>query len=258
MSALGLPASSSASKRNAGQGGIPKKSKGEEQAPQNGALAEAREVREAADEGLVQQLAMLSLQNSRDIRVIAAAVREVCVFSNEEEAGKLVCEATKGCTRQYEEHIRNMDSADRAGFSPPYVFVWHVLVDEVRKIALTKDMGAHQQKLKDYLEFVEEEAKARMVQLNTQDLTGVKRLVITEHIQAAAIYKTWNPKKARFEAQATHPRAKETADTIIEVLKAHAKGEKKNGPAPKGDLERKIEAKVKGKKGGNGARSSAK
>eukprot|EP00929_Paragymnodinium_shiwhaense_P121185 TRINITY_DN93342_c0_g1_i1.p1 TRINITY_DN93342_c0_g1~~TRINITY_DN93342_c0_g1_i1.p1 ORF type:complete len:254 (+),score=93.24 TRINITY_DN93342_c0_g1_i1:131-892(+) len=253
MSALGLPAASG--KRNATQGGVPKKVKNEEQADETPAgAAEAT----ASEEGLVKQLARLTLHNSRDIRVLAAAVRQVCTFSNEEDAGKMVCEAAKSCTRQYEDHIRSMDSKARGDYSPPYVFVWHELVEKIREIPVSQDMGVHQQKLKEYLEFVEAEAVALMQKLNTQTIEYAKGQIVAEHIQAAAIYKTWNPKMARFETQATHPRAKEAADIMIEILKEKAKGVRKNGPAPKGDLERKIEAKVKGNKGAENVKKGKK
>eukprot|EP00929_Paragymnodinium_shiwhaense_P086148 TRINITY_DN46672_c0_g1_i1.p2 TRINITY_DN46672_c0_g1~~TRINITY_DN46672_c0_g1_i1.p2 ORF type:complete len:267 (-),score=92.52 TRINITY_DN46672_c0_g1_i1:889-1689(-) len=199
---------------------------------------------------LIMQIAQLTLYNSRDIRTVSSALKVVCLFSRGVEHGKVVVEAVKSTTRSYEQHVKSLSTPDRSAFAPPFVFVWHVLLDKAKDICAAEQLDTKKTKIENYLGKIGKLAQEYMAKTGEKNTDTAKQKVTSVLLQSAHVLKCWNPTMARLEVLTSDQETKEIAAVIADVLALKAKGERKFGPQPKGDLERRILKKVQKVRGG--------
>eukprot|EP00929_Paragymnodinium_shiwhaense_P040421 TRINITY_DN21107_c0_g2_i1.p2 TRINITY_DN21107_c0_g2~~TRINITY_DN21107_c0_g2_i1.p2 ORF type:complete len:287 (-),score=103.11 TRINITY_DN21107_c0_g2_i1:257-1117(-) len=190
---------------------------------------------------LVQQVAKLSLTNSRDLALVKSVVVQTIIFQRNTKAGK-VAEVVKNVTEDYFSTTRKMGQQERAKLGSPHVFAWLEALDFLLRTAKETGDTKLVELIQTHTGTTMEKAQANTPVSSTDE--AEKQALYREEVQKVCkvfkIQKCWNPELARMEIVLA-PQLMDTLYTaLVDFLKVHAKAEVKLSQAPKTDTERKV------------------
>lgn len=200
------------------------------------------------DNEIVNLIARLSLGTARQVATLEAAIVTTVVFANESMGAELVAEL-KDTTQAYTLQSKALPPQERSQFSAPHTFVWLSLTSFV-ETQLKKEPEANKEDLRIInLHFADIKAKAAEHTQNDPDNEELKamamRTVIALQVKICRSIKCYNPQQARIQINVERDRdctAYQVKGVVVRFLEKHCKGSTKSGPAPKSDLERRIQS----------------
>eukprot|EP00929_Paragymnodinium_shiwhaense_P024423 TRINITY_DN15030_c0_g1_i1.p2 TRINITY_DN15030_c0_g1~~TRINITY_DN15030_c0_g1_i1.p2 ORF type:complete len:237 (-),score=58.94 TRINITY_DN15030_c0_g1_i1:999-1709(-) len=199
------------------------------------------------EEGLVKLLAKLTLSNSQDIRVVSSVVTHTVVFEKEQEFAKSLIEVSKKTTADYMNTVKQMEPSAKSKFQAPHVFIWHALLKQAHDFSKQVEGVKEEAKvISNYLNSLENKA----IQSHKDapdpkgDLTYHRREVLAEEVKACRIKKCYSVNTMRLEVTTINQDTLQVLNSVMSMFVKLAKGVRKTGAAPRGDLERRISAAI--------------
>ena len=151
----------------------------------------------------------------------------------------------------YNTDVRSMTDEQKAAMHSPHIFVWDQALQAL--LVLTKDKDQHKiehDAIQSYLNQLDQEAADILAQAkstSTPDLLmSTKRDIDAMDVKIMRVLRCWDPKMMRLELN-TRPgsAAAPIGDIMLKLLQAEASGIMKQSQAPRGKLERKLQAWLK-------------
>eukprot|EP00929_Paragymnodinium_shiwhaense_P040416 TRINITY_DN21107_c0_g1_i1.p1 TRINITY_DN21107_c0_g1~~TRINITY_DN21107_c0_g1_i1.p1 ORF type:complete len:288 (-),score=110.47 TRINITY_DN21107_c0_g1_i1:355-1218(-) len=191
---------------------------------------------------LVQQVARLSLANSRELALVKSVVVQTVLFSRDTKAGK-VAETVKKTTEDHFAATKKINQQEKSLLGSPHVFAWLEALDfwlgvckQVNNEPLRKLIEAH-------IGEMMEKATAALP-ADKQDDQALKQKLYRDEVQKVCkvfkVIKCWNPEMARMEITPSPGLMTTLYPALIDFMTEHAKANVKTSQAPKTDTERKI------------------
>eukprot|EP00929_Paragymnodinium_shiwhaense_P101855 TRINITY_DN65042_c0_g1_i1.p2 TRINITY_DN65042_c0_g1~~TRINITY_DN65042_c0_g1_i1.p2 ORF type:complete len:315 (+),score=81.34 TRINITY_DN65042_c0_g1_i1:71-1015(+) len=201
-----------------------------------------------ADKGekeIIKQLAKLSLLNARQVAALSSAVICTVVFKKN-EIGEGLVKRLKDVTMAYSLQVKEMKPELKASFSAPHIFVWSALLTYAKEHF--KDNAELLQAVDKHNTEVTEAVKRSGYKVEQQDeLKAYRRKLIGLQVKICRVARCWATDLAKLELTTDNQStAHQVQVHLVKSFEKHMQGSVKQGMAPRGDVERRIQRYIDG------------
>ena len=206
----------------------------------------------------------LSLTLEREVAMIRSIVVQIVMVQKSKDHTVELAEAVKSAMQGYNARSKELKTpVERSAQGSPHLLVWLVMMMQIKKdaelvspelvTALTRYFNWLEKEAKDLIAAgsldvamaAKSSAAATASDTQEEDLVSTRKMVIEKDVKVCKFKRCWNPAEMRIEvnvkALSEAERAWEAAKMFIVK---HCGGQIKHGQAPRGDLARKIAAKL--------------
>eukprot|EP00929_Paragymnodinium_shiwhaense_P087031 TRINITY_DN47356_c0_g1_i1.p2 TRINITY_DN47356_c0_g1~~TRINITY_DN47356_c0_g1_i1.p2 ORF type:complete len:289 (+),score=95.51 TRINITY_DN47356_c0_g1_i1:84-950(+) len=214
------------------------------------------------DATLLALVSKLALGNCRDISAIKNILYATLLVDRDNQYIKLVLDGAKEKTEAYYQSVKELTPEEKKESGSPHAMAWLGLVaglaqglqlaqkqeHKAGKEAWVKkameDLTEHMQDLKQKAELVMQlSATAKEEEGYDTKFGYAMRGIVAQQVKVSRVSKTWNPKQARVELHCASGTTSELVQkALISYMVNLGAASLKTTQAPKGDLERRIEA----------------
>ena len=252
----GTAAASSKSGSEAALATVPEESKAEASAVSVAASQRQKSKEEGLDlkanKQLMQfvlQIAKLSLGSARELAMVKSIILEVVLFSN---ADCPIKDAMKDVTSAFAEKAKASGPTEKASLGSPHLYVWYELMTLTKQILQDKGEAVMLLSIASHLEDLDKCAENLMKEqavVVVENADSVKqqflRQAVASQVKVVRIRRCWNPEISRLEINVVENTSAVAAKAaLIQMLVQFFKGQRKPDQAPRGNLERQIQATI--------------
>eukprot|EP00929_Paragymnodinium_shiwhaense_P088728 TRINITY_DN49041_c0_g1_i1.p2 TRINITY_DN49041_c0_g1~~TRINITY_DN49041_c0_g1_i1.p2 ORF type:complete len:259 (+),score=89.07 TRINITY_DN49041_c0_g1_i1:90-866(+) len=237
--AAGLPVNKRASDTSAG---------GAAKAPKQNKKAE----QDSNVHALMNKMMKLTLQNSRKIANLESLNIVTIVFLKDTKLGTQVVERSKAATKMYSDTVKSLSPAEKSAYCSPHIYVWlellQVTYEHCKQTVDPKQKTLAENILKGLTYFETEFEKQKKEVIAEAMGTDITQEVITRQLTAdwigmCKVSKCFSQSHMKMElAGAADTPGKDVVLTVAKAISQFAAGSKKQGAAPRNDLERQLGA----------------
>eukprot|EP00929_Paragymnodinium_shiwhaense_P051408 TRINITY_DN25875_c0_g1_i1.p2 TRINITY_DN25875_c0_g1~~TRINITY_DN25875_c0_g1_i1.p2 ORF type:complete len:272 (-),score=59.51 TRINITY_DN25875_c0_g1_i1:789-1604(-) len=192
---------------------------------------------------LIVNVAKLGLGSARRVATLDSVVLTTLTFDKSAEPGLSLVEALKEVTSDYTTMAKELPQEQKQFFAAPHVFTWLGLLTFVAQQYKDEPTNPNLVQIAEHLQEMNNQSTKQCAENKELDPQKNLRDLVQSEIFVCRVSRTWNPKVAKMELHAApSTRGAAAVRAVQNFLLQKCGAQLRRGPAPKSDLERRIQA----------------